>query len=150
MSLLGTLIRSITERNARGKSYTDFQRALVKTGETVHGRFQDAADTAGHRQAGRHIVGIERWSQSRLRAALGEAYLRDEYDSYQPGEELDMSSLAQAFAETRQGTERILTELEAAGVPLSKTVPHNQLGEMTIGGWLSYIIAHAGRESKRL
>ena len=39
MSIIGTLLSKITERNARGKSYADFSRALTKTGETVHGRF---------------------------------------------------------------------------------------------------------------
>ena len=62
MSLFGSFIRSVTERNARGESYADFQRALTMTGETV---------------------------------------------------------------------------------------PHNQVGDLTIGGWLSYMITHAGRESRR-
>ncbi len=150
MSIIGRIVRSISERNARGKSYADFQRALTKTGDTIHGRFETASDTPGHRGAGRHIIGIENWAQSRLRVALGNPYQQDEYDGYQPAEDLDMPALSNAFADARADTVMIAQLLEKAAVPLSQTVPHNDMGDLTIGGWLSYIIAHAGRESRRL
>ena len=149
-NILGSIVHTMTERSARGKSYADFQRALEKTGQTVHGRFTASSDTSGHRERGKHIVGIERWSQSRLRVALGEPFQRDEYDSHRPSGDLDMPALAQIFADTRAETGRLARELEAAGVPLNQTINHNQMGEFTIGAWLSYIITHAGRESRLL
>jgi hypothetical protein len=150
MSFIGKLVRNISERNARGKSYADLQRALLKTGETVRGRFAMSGDTPAHREAGQHIIGIESWGQSRLRVGLGEPLLNDEYDGYRPDAGMDLPALTQSFAETRTETVEIAKELESAGVSLSETVPHNQLGDLTIGGWLSYLIAHAGRESRRL
>lgn len=150
MSLIGTVLRALTERQARGKSYTDFQRALEKTGTTVLERFHASTDTPAHRQAGRHITGIEAWSQSRLRVALGAALQMDEYDGYAPDETHNMAALADTFARVRAGTVQLAIELESAGVPLTRTVPHNDLGDLSIAGWLSYIIAHAGRESRRL
>ena len=149
-NIVGSIVHTKTERNARDKSYADFQRALEKTGQTVHGRFISSRDTPGHREKGQHIVGIERWSQSRLRVALGEPFQQDEYNGYRPGGDMDIEELAQAFADTRAETGRLARELEAAGVPLSQTVNHNQMGEFTIGAWFSYIITHAGRESRLL
>ena len=70
-NIVGSIVHTMTERSARGKSYADFLRGLDKTGQTVHGRFMVSSDTPGNRQKGQHIVGIERWSQSRLRVALG-------------------------------------------------------------------------------
>jgi hypothetical protein len=149
-NLIGSFVYWITERNARGKSYADFQRALEKTGQTVHSRFIASSDTLGHREQGQHIVGIERWSQSRLKVALGDPYEEDEYDGYRPGSDMDIEELAEAFADTRAESIRLAKMLETTGVPLSQTINHNQLGEFTIGAWLSYIISHAGRESRLL
>ena len=149
-NLIGSLVYWMTERNARNKSYADSQHALEKTGQTVYGRFTASSDTPGHREKGRHIVGIERWSQSRLRVALGDPFKQDEYDGYQPSDELDIEELTQSFAETRAETVRLAKALEAADVPLSKTINHNQMGDFTVGAWFSYIIAHAGRESRLL
>ena len=150
MSLIGTILRTVTERNARDKSYADFERALNSTGATVIGRFTASADTPAHRQAGRHITGIEAWSQSRLRVPLGAALQMDEYDDYAPDENLDMAALVSVYRQTREETAALTRELEAAGVALTQTVPHNDLGDLTVAGWLSYIISHAGRESRRL
>jgi hypothetical protein len=149
-SILGSIVHTMTERGARGKTYADFQRAFEKTGQAVHGRFTTSRDTPGHREKGQHIVGIERWSQSRLRVALGEAYKQDEYDGYRPGGDLDMGELAQAFADARAESSRLAQALEAAAVPLSQKINHNQMGEFTIGAWFNYIILHASRESRML
>lgn len=150
MSVVGSILRALTERQARGKSYADFQRALQSTGTTVHERFRASADSPAHRQAGRHIIGIEAWSQSRLRVALGAPLQMDEYDGYAPPETQELAALAETFAGTRAATAQLVSELEAASVPLTRKVPHNDLGELSVAGWLSYIIAHAGRESRRL
>jgi hypothetical protein len=150
MSLLGFILRKVTESNARGKSYADFVRTLESTGETVHGRFLASADTPAHRETAVHISGIEAWAASRLRVPLGAPLQREEYDRYRPSTALDLPALAASFRQTRAATIEIARALEAAGVPLSRTVPHNDMGDITLGAWLSYLISHAGRESRRL
>jgi hypothetical protein len=98
----------------------------------------------------RHITGIERWSQNRLRCFLGTAYARDEYDSYQPGPALDLSGQIAAFQETRQETLALARQLQEAGVPDTATVAHNDFGPLTARGWLSYMTTHASRESTKI
>ena len=149
MPLTATIIRTFVERTARGKTYADLRRTLVWTGETIHGRYQTTSDTPSHRETASHIIGIEAWSQSRLRVPLGEPLLPGEYDTYRPAPGLDLPALAAAFHDTRAATVELTHQLESAAVPLDLIVPHNSLGDLTVGGWLSYIITHAGREARR-
>lgn len=150
MSIIGSWVGRWTERSGRKFSLLEMMAKLESSGEKVHGRFQSANDNEKHREAGRHIIGIERWSQSRLRVVLGTPLTMDEYDSYQPGKELDMAALSQLFGETRQESLSIARQIQESGVAPTKTVPHNELGELSVSGWLFYIENHAWRESVRL
>lgn len=147
MGLFGSLLRRYTEWSARKYTLAEFADQLEESGQKVHGRFQSAANSERPRQAARHIIGIERWSQRRLRVALGEPLRLDEYDAYRPDANLDIVALAQTFAETRQETLTLARQLAAANPPPSQTIPHNELGDLTIKGWLAYIKNHATRES---
>ncbi len=98
----------------------------------------------------RHITGIERWGQSRLRAFLGAPLVRDEYDDYRPGKELDLDGQRSAFRETRDETIELVRQIAKANVPDSVTVAHNDFGPLSVRGWLRYLDAHASLESKKL
>lgn len=150
MSMLGKLVHWFTERGARHMSYDDLAQRLRTSGERVSARFGAAADTSANRLAANHIIGIERWGQHRLRTLLGEPLVMDEYDGYRPGEEMTMAALSEAFESTRAGTLQLIDALQQAGVPVTQTAPHNDLGDFSVGGWLYYLDSHATRESIRV
>lgn len=147
MTLLGTMLRIYSEQRAKGMSWDDLTRRLERSAEIVLPRFDTASNKPRHIEAAKHVIGIERWAQRRLRIALGEPVTLDEYDSYRPEQLNDIQALKEAFANTRRDTLTILRHLHDAGVPLAKTTPHNELGQLTIGGWVLYLTDHAWRET---
>jgi DinB superfamily len=150
MSLIGDLLRSFMERGARNLTLQDLAGKLRSSGGRIAARFGAAADTPGNRNTAAHVIGIERWGQRRLRTLLGEPLVLDEYDGYRPAADCDMSGLRLAFAETRAETLRLVDQLQRAGVATVARVRHNQLGDLSIGGWLMYLNGHSSRESARV
>jgi hypothetical protein len=150
MSIIGSIFRRFTELSGQKLKLAEWPDELEKSGEVVNGRFQASTGTNKHHSTGRHIIGIERWGQSRLRVFLGEKLVMDEYDGHQPATDLDMAALADAFTETRQATVALAAQLHEASLSETKTVPHNDMGDLTVRGWLAYLNTHASRESGRL
>ena len=150
MSIIGAILRPIVERSAKGQTYTQLAQKLTTSGDEVAQRFARAADTPKNRQTMNHIIGIERWGQRRLRSALGEPTVSDEYDGYRLPADSSKAQLVEAFTMTRRETLALARQLEQAGAPLSRTVPHNSVGDLSIGGWLAYLAGHAGREAGRM
>jgi hypothetical protein len=140
----------IIERPAQNKTFDQLIAALEQSGSEIEQRAVAAKDPAKAQNVMRHITGIERWSQNRLRMFLGVPYQRDEYDTYQPGAGLDLAGQIAAFHETREETIELARRMEQAHVPPSATVQHNDFGPLTARGWLSYITSHAGRESTKM
>jgi hypothetical protein len=140
----------IIERPAKNKTLDQLIAALQQTGAEIEQRAAAAEDAAKAGATLRHITGIERWAQNRLRMFLGAPYQRDEYDGYQPGAGLDRNGQIAAFHETRAETVELARKLEAAHVPPTATVAHNDFGPLTARGWLSYVTSHASRESTRM
>lgn len=153
-ALLHGVAALIIERPAKGKTYDQWIAALEQSGRQIEQRAAAAQDAVKVRAVMRHITGIERWSQNRLRAFLGNEYQRDEYDAYQPGANLDLQGQIEAFRETRQESIELACELQAAvtsgRLAEMATVPHNDFGPLTVRGWLAYMVSHAGRESTRM
>lgn len=104
MSWIGTAIAYVVEHQAGGKTVDELIAKLAASGAAVAERMARAADTPGNRDVAAHIIGIERWGARRLRTALGDVALADEYDGYRPGMEQDMAAMAEAFAEAREQT----------------------------------------------
>jgi hypothetical protein len=150
MSLVGNLLRSFMERGARDLSYEDLMDRLRVSGEEIAGRMAAAADTSGNRQAAAHIIGIERWGRQRLGTALGQTLVMDQYNGYRPAVTLTMPALAELFGDARASTLDLVARLVAAGVKPSATVPHNDMGDLTIRAWLFYLNSHATREAGRI
>lgn len=148
MSWIGTAIAYVVERQAGGKTVDELIAKLAASGAAVAERMARAADTPGNRDVAAHIIGIERWGAQRLRTALGDVALADEYDGYRPGMEQDMAAMAEAFAEAREQT--IALAHQAANLPSSVTARHNDLGDLSVKGWLGYLGSHATRELRRL
>ena len=88
---------------------------------------------------------MERWGQSRLRVALGQPLVLDEYDGYRPTMGQSWNELQDAFTATREQT--ILLAEQFASAELGETtVRHNEFGDLSILQWLVYLRTHANTE----
>ena len=96
MSFIGSLIRAFVERRAAKASIDELRKGLETSCSAVALEMANAADTPMNRQKAAHVIGIERWGQQRLRAALtpARAPVMDEYDGYRPSLEQPMSDRA--------------------------------------------------------
>jgi uncharacterized damage-inducible protein DinB len=150
MNLIGSIIGNFIRRSARKHSVEEWQAKLVESEALVFGRIETSQNSEKNQTLSRHVIGIERWAQSRLNVFLGANLQRGEYDAYQPAAGTDVAALSQAFQDTRQATVALVKQIQQAGVGDTQTVLHNQLGEFTVRDWLVYIDGHATRESGRL
>lgn len=140
----------LTERPARKATWEQQIADLEAGGTALQTRLAAAPDLPRNREVLRHIVGIERWGQSRLRSALGAPLIMDEYDGHRPDAAQDWEALKAGFAATRAGTLALARELQAAGIDRARSIPHNQMGSITVGGWLQYLKFHARLEGMRI
>ncbi len=150
MSLVGKVLGALVERQGRGASIGEWADRLTQSGDSVARRIASAPDTPKNRDVAAHIVGIERWGQRRLRTILGEPLVRDEYNGYRPPASEDVAVLAQTFQQVRGETVALVRLLQAEGCAPTAKAPHNDLGETSILGWLSYLNGHAAMESRKI
>jgi hypothetical protein len=120
---------------------------LEKSGQKLGDRLAQAGDNALSRRQIRHIIGIERWGQRRLRTFLGESAVQDEYDGYRPAETLSWEQYRDAFHQTRAETVSLARQLQTANLTQTK-VAHNTFGDLTPPAWLEYLASHATREAQ--
>lgn len=146
---MNPLIWLFFERPVSKKSYADFEHYFTKSGKEIAQRLSASADSMKNRQQIAHVIGIERWAQRRLRVALGEPLIIDEYDGYAPSAD-NWSDLRHQFDQCRQETISIIQALGKNSVRLDTTIKHNQFGLVSIRGWLGYMGTHAKWESKRI
>ena len=147
MNLFGRVFRFISESRARTLSLEAAARRLEASGPALAARMGAASPTPRTLEQARHIIGIERWGQARLRRLLGGPIANDEYDSYRPNDLAALPALADAFAATRAETVALVRALRQAGKTGDETAAHNELGELSILGWVVYLDDHAIRES---
>jgi hypothetical protein len=146
--MIGLVRRPMAERHARGRDLGQLGTELAASCRAMDARLADLQDTPAHREVLAHWIGIERWGQRRLRVALGEPFLDDGHHPYKPDEADGTQALRQAFAATRSSTIGLVQELREAGVDPSTTVRHNDLGDLSIAGWLAYLLQHPEQESR--
>jgi len=149
-SLRDVAVRLLVERPAARHSVEEWSDTLDRSGAHLGMLLAALEDTAANRRQLRHIIGLERWGQRRLRVALGEPAIADEMDGYQPPEELSVSRLAAELAITRKETVELARRCAATPQADQALVPHNQLGPLSIRGWLRYLNLHANLEARRL
>ena len=145
--LIGLVRRPMADWHARGRAIEQLAAELEASGRAMDARLKGLPDTPGHRTAVAHWVGIERWGQRRLRVALGEPFLDDGHHAYKP-EADTIDALRQAFAHTRAETIGLAHRLREAGVDPATTVRHNDLGQLSVAGWLAYLLQHPEQESR--
>lgn len=143
---IGTMLRPAAERDARGKRLPELATMVEDAWPAIESHLTGKPDTAMNREAIAHAVGIERWAQSRLRVGLGEPFRQDTYHGYRPSLEDGVTALEAAMKQTRIDTVALVHELDANGIDPTMTVPHNDLGDMTLGAWIVYVKQHASRE----
>lgn len=144
--LIGLGLRPFAERRARQRTLDEAARDLEQSGARIDRHLSGKPDTPTNREAIAHCVGIERWGQSRLRVGLGAPLRMDGHHGYRPDPAVGVDALRAAMAETRAATVALARELATAGVDPSATVRHNDLGNLTLAGWLAYLEQHASRE----
>lgn len=145
--LIGLVRRFMAERHARGRTIEQLAGELEESGRAMDAKIAGKPDTRDNREAVAHWVGIERWSQRRLRVALGERFVQDEYYGYRPDVEAGLEALRATLAETRAETVRLAYRLHEAGVDPTRKIRHNDMGEVSVTGWLSYLVQHPVQES---
>ncbi len=144
--LIGLGLRPFAERRARQRTVDAAARDLESSGARIDQHLVGKPDTPANREAIAHCVGIERWGQSRLRVGLGEPLRTDGHHGYRPDPAIGVAALSAAMAEARTTTVALARDLAAAGVDPTTTVRHNDLGDLTLAGWLAYLEQHASRE----
>ena len=148
-TLTGAVSGLMLERPLKNKDMAEIAQEFDLAGGRLKHTFAAARDNPDNRRLLSHIVGIERWGQSRLRVALGEPLTMDEYDRYRPPQEATWPELQDAFQETRQQTVAVTQALGKANV-VDVKVPHNQFGPLSLRSWLRYLEMHATLEAKKL
>jgi hypothetical protein len=138
------------EKPAGKKSVADLASELALGSQTIDERAAKAGDAEKANVVLRHIIGIERWGQRRLRVFLGDKPTNDEYDGYQPGADLTPEQMRECFRTTRSETVKLAERLARSKVAPDATVQHNSFGPISLRAWLGYLHAHANRESKRM
>ena len=140
----------VLEGPARRRSFAELARDLDRAGLRLESRFARAADTPANRQQARHVIGIERWGQSRLRVLAGEsAFVPDGHQPYLPAEHLTLPQLREAASLTRAATSEQARQFEKQP-PVVDTAQHNDFGPLSARAWLRYLLFHAEFESRRL
>ena len=134
---------------AQGRSLEDVSAELEASGKRATQQLIDSMPSKKNYQLLRHVVGIERWGQSRLKVMLGEPLTLDDYDGYRPTQGMSWNELQDAFEATREETLQIIEELSAKEVE-GVLVPHNEYGELTAVQWLVYLRNHANIELWKL
>jgi hypothetical protein len=144
------IVNLMLERPVQSKTISDLADDLERSGYTVGQRIGLGKTDQAATDKALHIIGIERWGQQRLRVALGEAFELDGHQTYKPSPDLSMLELQKTFQETRTQTIALARELERVNVGSDQRVLHNNLGPLTVRGWLRYLGVHANLESLRL
>lgn len=138
------------ERPASKKDVSQWITSFAESGEAIQKKTLSAADSESNRKVLSHIIGIERWGNRRLEVALGEPFIQDEYNNYRPPRDASWEQLQTDFADTRNETTQLLQKIKESNIELSKMISHNQYGDISLKGWMRYLVMHANLESKRL
>ena len=136
------------DRPAQKLTVAEYAAQLRRSGEELSTRLAAARETPQLRETMRHVIGIERWGQRRLRSFLGEPVVMDGHHSYKPAADAGWDQLRRDFAEMRAETVALAERL-ATAEPTSR-VPHNQFGPFSARGWLRYLRGHADFELRRV
>ncbi len=151
MSIFTTVFKSLmVERPARKHDYAGWAGEIERDGKALSQKLRDSAESEKNRKVLSHVIGIERWAQSRAKVALGEPFTQDEYDGYRPARDASWSDMVEQFSAARAESVNIAKQYAAANLPITTTVQHNDFGDLTTRGWLRYIYMHGSFEARAI
>ena len=142
------IVTIMIEQPAKRQGLAALQKRLQQTGDNLAIRLKGIKDSKENRDKLRHIIAIEKWGQRRLKVVLGEVLIEDENHTYKPVEETSWEDLKSLYSITRLETKDLARRLNNSDI--TQKVPHNQLGPLSVLGWLRYLNTHAFIESKRI
>ena len=148
--IFNTIAKLFFERPNLKKSLQQISQEMEATGKTIDENAGSTPKTEQAQKTLRHISGIERWAQRRMRVFLGEEFNNEEYDDYRPSTDLSLDEQREFFRNVRQDTITLIQEFIDADISLTERVKHNDLGPFTVRGWLGYINTHANIEARPL
>lgn len=137
------------DRPGRALPASQHLERLTRSGATITQVIAQARPTPAHQAIARHIIGIERWALARLAGFGGAVVAHDEYDGYRPAAQLTLPELAGIFGDVRAEVVAMVQAIPGLETAVPQ-VMHNDLGPLSMGGWLRYIELHARIESKKL
>ena len=163
MSLIrvkNVVTQTLIEWPAKRQSFEKMAEKLEKSGQQLEERLEKAQGTPEQKKVLRHIIGIERWGQRRLWLAIqfsgergvrsSEAAFSDAHHLYKPAESTSWQELTAKFEATRLETIKLAHHLAEADIDETMRVPHNDLGPLSLRGWLRYLQTHAALEGRRI
>ena len=133
---------------ARKQTLAEHASALRRSTDELVARLSASTGGAPWPARLRHVIGIERWAQGRLRVFLGEPFNTGGHHPFLPPEDSSWEQLVRDFTAMRAETVA-LAERIATAEP-TRAVNHNQFGELSAHGWMRYIDGHAARELRGL
>lgn len=149
MLLLSSVTNLLLGQSSRRQALDQIAESMAASGQRLDLIFGAAADSDHNRRLINHIIGIERWGQHRLSAALGDPLVIDEYDGYRPPRMATLPELQADFTAARAATVALARKLDQADVGAVQ-LPHNQFGSLSVRSWLRYLDIHASWEAKKL
>ena len=149
-AISGFIAHQFIEKPANKKSVADLASELALGSQTIDERAANAGNKENAKAVLRHLTGIERWGQRRLRVFLGDKPASDEYDGYRPSADLTLEEMRAAFRSTRTETVKLAERLARSKVAPDATVEHNSFGPISLRAWLGYLQTHANWESKKM
>ena len=150
MGLLQTAYRNwIIERPAGKRLPSELAEELERAGREIARIIEKAEDTEPNREALRRMIERERRGQQRLRMALGDQ--RDTGEGKgRPVSGKSLSELGATYIATREETVAIARELDEVSEWATGSIRHEEMGDLTVRGWLYYLRLQGDRQSKQL
>ena len=153
-------VQVLIELPAKRRKFEQMAQKLETSGQRLEARLAKAEGTPEQKRTLRHIIGIERWGQRRLWLAVryggesgvrsAEAAFSDAHHAYKPADSATWDELITKFGTTRQETVKLARYLAETDVDKTTRVPHNDLGPLSLRGWLRYLRTHATFEGRRI
>lgn len=142
-------VNVFVERPAARRGSARLAMELEQSAEPLLAKLSASITPERAAKQARHILGIERWGEQRLRVALGDRTLElDSHQPYVPDAKLDLSGVIALLRETRTETVKLAQRVAREGKG-RVMVEHNSIGPLSADGWLRYLKVHADLEARR-
>ena len=139
----------LLKRPLRDVAFIDLLEQCRVNGQQLSQALPEKADNEQNARILSHIIGIEKWGQSRLQVALGEPLRMEDYLVYRPDRSITYPELCAQFPAVRATTIALGQKMLDSDATTHK-VPHNQFGDLDGKAWIYYLTIHADREATAL